>query len=139
MSCIIKEISYSLILCYIGGLTQKQQITMGQEDGVKRLKSRKKDISVYLSAQQCSGDLAMRLHSKGVIADGTYQEVNNFGPRVTEAYKIGVILDAVTAVCAVNPTRITTFTQVVRDMGHGDIADLIDSSKLESCLAELLV
>ena len=137
MSCIIKGISYSL--CYIGGLTQEQQtnkqwITMGQEDGEKRLKSRKKDVSAYLSAQQCSGDLAMRLHSKGVIAKGPYQEVNNFGPRVTEAYKIGVILDAVIAVCAVNPTRITTFTQVLRDMGHGDIADLIDS-KLESCVS----
>ena len=105
---------------------------MAQEDGEKRLKSRKKDIVLYLSAQQCSGDLAMRLHCKGVIADSTYQEVNNFGPRVTDAYKIGVILEAVTALCAVNPTHITTFTQVVRDMNHGDIADLIDG-KLRSC------
>ena len=111
---------------------------MAQENGEKRLKSRKEVIVSYLSAQQCSGDLATRLHSRGVIAKGPYQEVNNFGPRVTEAYKIGVILDAVIAVCAVNPTHITTFTQVLRDMSHGDIADLIDS-KLESCLAESLV
>ena len=105
---------------------------MAQENGEKCLKSRKKDIVLYLSAQQCSGDLAMRLHCKGIIADGTYQEVNNFGPKITEAYKIGVILDAVIAVCALNPTRIMTFTQVLRDMNHEDIADLIDG-KLQSC------
>ena len=111
---------------------------MAQETGEKRLISRKADIISYLSAQQCSGDLATRLRGKEVIKDGTYQEVNNFGPKMTEAYKIGVILDAVIAVCAVKPTHITTFTQVLRDMGHGDIADLIDS-KLQSCLAESLV
>ena len=112
---------------------------MAQETGGKRLISRKADIISCLSAQQCSGNLATRLRGKEVIAEGIYQEVTNFGPKITEAYKIGVILDAVIAVCAVNPTHITTFTQVLRDMGHGYIIEKLIDSKLQSCLAESLV
>ena len=122
-------------------VTSSSLTRMAHETGEnygRKLKCRQSDITSYLAAQRCSGNLAVRLRSRGLITENIYQEVDNFGPLVTEAYKITEILNAVIPTATINPNGIVTFICILREMGLQEIVDFIDS-KLISWFAELLV